>query len=181
MSVPCVRGEIVMMDTSEIDLQKNGKALKIKVRGFITEASELFLQDLSEYEEVVLDFQETTFINSLGIRLWVEWFKGPKVPSSTVVKLINCVPSLVSQFNMVKGFLAQNCTVESVYANYYVEESDEEKKILLERGKDFEPENNGQEGWVKIQEEIQAPTGEELVLDTIKEKYFSFLGKVKFI
>lgn len=168
------------MEMSEIELQENGNKLLIKVKGFITEASELFKQDLSRYSDVTLDFKDTSFINSLGIRLWVEWFKGPKIPPTTKVKLINCVPSLVSQFNMVKGFVSQNCMVESVFANYYVEESDEEKKILLERGKDFEPEANGQEGWVKIKEEINQ-NGEELVLDTIKEKYFSFLGKVKFI
>lgn len=169
------------MEKSEIIVEDQSDRRVIKVRGFISENSDLFKQDLSLFSEVILDFQDTSFINSLGIRLWVEWFKSAKVPGGTTVKLINCVPSLVSQFNMVKGFIAANCVVESLYANYYVEDSDDEKKILLVKGKDFEPEQSGQEGWVKIQEEIETEDGEELILDTIKEKYFSFLGKVKFL
>ncbi|MCB0389712.1 MAG: hypothetical protein KDD58_00405 [Bdellovibrionales bacterium] len=169
------------METSEIVTTVEGDKLVVKIKGFISETSELFSLDLSPYREVVLDFEETSFINSLGIRLWMEWFKSDKVPVSTQVRLINCVPSLVSQFNMVKGFISDNCSVESIYANYYIEDSAQERKILLIKGKDFEPEKDGQEGWVKIQEEIDTQDGEELVLDTIKEKYFSFLGKVKFI
>jgi anti-anti-sigma regulatory factor len=170
-----------MTDASEIVLNKTNGNLTIKVKGFISELSDLFKQDLSGYKVVILDFEETTFINSLGIRLWVDWFKSTRIPATTTVKLINCVPSLVSQFNMVKGFISSNCIIESLYANYYVEESDEEKRVLLTRSKDFEPEKDGHEGWVKIKEEITTPKGEEMVLDTIKEKYFSFLGKVKFI
>lgn len=169
------------METSGITTEAQDKKLFIKIKGFISESSELFNQDLSPYIEVILDFENTTFINSLGIRLWMEWFKSDRVPTSTKIKLIHCVPSLVSQFNMVKGFINHNCSIESIYANYYVEDTAQERKILLERGKDFEPEKDGQEGWVKIQEEIATPDGDELVLDTIKEKYFSFLGKVKFI
>ncbi|MCB9027313.1 MAG: hypothetical protein H6625_13410 [Bdellovibrionaceae bacterium] len=169
------------METSEITLDAQGDVLFIKIKGFISETSELFSQDLSPYKEVTLDFEHTTFINSLGIRLWMEWFKGDKVPQNVKVKLIHCVPSLVSQFNMVRGFINNSCSVESIYANYYIEDSAQERKILLVRGKDFEPESNNQEGWVKIREEINTAEGDELVLDTIKEKYFSFLGKIKFI
>ena len=168
------------METCTISIKSSGDEATVTISGFINEGCELFKTDFSKYSKVTIDFENTTFINSLGIRMWMDWLRSDKVLGQTKLILINCVPSLVAQFNMIKGFLTENCEVQSLYADYYFEDSSEEHRVLLTRGEEFLPETNGQPGWVKIAEEIETDKGEELILDTIKEKYFAFLGQVKF-
>ncbi len=167
------------MENARVKQIPDGENVLIKISGFISESCALFKTDFKQFKQVTIDFTDTTFINSLGIRYWIEWVNSNKLGADTKVKLAACVPSMVSQFNMIKGFLARNCEVVSIYVDYFSEGSDNNQRVLLKKGEDFEAEKENKPGWVKIKESIKVGS-EEFTLDTIKEKYFSFLGKIEF-
>ena len=147
------------MSKLKIETKDNGTYL---LEGEITEDADLGFFEKASSQEILLDLNQVTFINSCGIRDWIEAqakFQGHKIVYE------NCPQVIVEQMNMVKGFIANGGEVKSFYAPYYNEKTDQEVKILIDPS-----EVKDSKAPVK-----KADDGTELEFDDIELQYFSFL------
>lgn len=147
--------------------QDNKPLLKFK-GGIDEEAQFPTIEGLSG--EVFVDLKDVSAINSIGIRAWIRWFSSM---SSVQFNFINCPKALVMQMNMVEGFLPASSKVSSLEVPFYCEESDEEKDVMFEVGKEIIIDGDQ----VKLQFDKSNICGGdcEPELDVNEAKYFRFL------
>jgi hypothetical protein len=129
-----------------------------------------FPQVSSIADSVVIDLQQVSAINSVGIRAWIMWFS--QFPQ-THFTFVNCPKALVMQMNMVEGFLPEKHDVLSLEVPFYCEDCDKEKEVLMTVGKEILL----QEGQVKLNFDKSTICGEgcEPELDVSEVKFFRFL------
>ncbi len=156
------------MDFSAEKLE-NGSAT-ISLRGAINEDSELslkrVLEELAGIPEVTFDFSETTSINSLGVRAWVQFLRAAAEGRSITFK--ECTPDIISQINMIPSF-AGKANVASFYTFYLCEECNKTEKILIER-QNLPPK--------EMPERAKCPScGKEMETEELEDEYFAFLLK----
>ncbi len=151
------------------DKTAEGAATVIALRGNIDEDANFSTISLDGAQQVVLDLEQVSAINSCGIREWIKWIKT--APSSKFVYR-KCPKVIVDQINMVSGFLPENGLVESFFVPYYSDASDTEKMVLFTNGKEFK----GAE--IFPPEEVKDDAkGDVMEMDVIEAKYFKFLKK----
>lgn len=116
-------------------------------------------------KKAIINCNDLTYINSAGIRSLINFIEE-LIQNVESITYSQCPITLVSQFNMVKGFFPKNVTVESFYCPYFNPTTDEEKKILV-FSKDI---LNNEAPSIKDENE------NELEFDGFKDKYFQFLS-----
>lgn len=156
------------MGNFKAELINNGSIDLLKLEGHIDEDANLETIPKSKAQEIEIDFQKVTAINSCGIREWIKWLKT--IPLTIKVSYIHCPKIIVDQVNMVAGFIPENGTIKSFYVPYYAESSDREKMILFTEGKEFKGSDVNPPKIIKDEQ-----TGEEMEMDVIESKYFKFL------
>lgn len=85
-------------------------------------------------QRLVIDFEEVSFINSLGIRVWMQWLENNP---AECIDFRNLPTSITDQVNMVEGFLPASGKVESFYVPFECEECDLETHHHFEEGREF--------------------------------------------
>lgn len=150
-----------------IDSKAEGGKLVVNLKGSIDEDANFQPLDVGANTGVVLNLQDVTAINSVGIREWIKWVKA--IPASVQLIVKNCPKIIVDQINMVSGFLPPTTVVESFYVPYFADASGEEKMVLFTNGKEFKG------GEVTAPAGIKDSAGEEMEMDVIEAKYFKFL------
>ncbi|HMN67838.1 MAG TPA: hypothetical protein PKC28_04795 [Bdellovibrionales bacterium] len=150
-----------------INKSQDGTKVVLAIQGNIDEDANFTPPDLGSSSAIVLDLEEVTAINSVGIREWIKWVKT--LPASLPLSVRRCPKIIVDQINMVAGFLPQGAVVESFYVPYYSDASGNEKMVLFENGKEFKG------GDVHPPNEVKDETGEVMEMDVIESKYFKFL------
>lgn len=79
---------------------------------------------------LVINLAKLTFINSLGIRHWVNWIKSLRTEKG--ITLTQCAPPFVRQLGILHTFLPKDVSVKSICVPYYCEEcSYEEQKLII--------------------------------------------------
>ncbi len=154
------------MSDYTISTSNEGSALKLSVKGQVNENFAFDDLDLGGAGTIHLDLEGITLMNSSGVKRWFKFIEA--IPATTKIVYQNVPPIIVTQMNIVEGFLSPNAEVETFYAPYFDEENDEEVKKLLKPSE------------VK---DKKAPTftndgGEELEFDALEETYFKFLDKL---
>lgn len=156
------------MSQFKVAKTENQGVVSLALEGQIDEDATFEAYNLSSAQEVVLELEKVSAINSCGIREWVKWVKSAK--PGTKITMKHCPKVIVDQINMVAGFLPENGLVESFYVPYYAEGSGNEKMVLFRNGQEFTGGNLKPPAGIKDDE-----TGDEMEMDVIEAKYFKFL------
>lgn len=152
-----------MSDTLRLETQILDNKLVVEVIGQIDEDS-VFEKILSIKQEIyVFNLEKVTLINSCGVREWIDFLE--KLPAGSQIIYRNVPQIVVEQINMVQGFVRQGASIESFYAPYYNEKSDEVISILL----DADKVRDGKAPSMKDD------SGNELEFDAIEAQYFNFI------
>jgi len=133
------------------------------ISGQINEDSDFSSLKEVESNELIIDFEGVSLINSCGIREWIEFQKNEFNFSKIIYR--KCSQVVVEQMNIVKGFIHPAGVIESFYAPYFDEENDLEIKILLTPAEVINSTAPS-----KFNENKN-----ELEFDDIEQQYFSFL------
>jgi hypothetical protein len=116
--------------------------------------------------EVTFDLAGVSRINSEGIRRWIVFMQG--VEGIERLKLVRCSVAVVEQLNMIRG-VEGSAEVVSFYAPYINTENGDEELKLLHISQVPDP----------LKPPVfPCPTGGDLVLDDIPERYLHFLTHV---
>ena len=143
------------------------------LEGPISEKTELFSHDVRKAKTLTIDMQRITFINSIGVKNWIMWMMS--VPHSCKIELRNCPFVIISQINMVQGFLPKSARVQSFYAPYVNEDGDEIERLLV-RGVDYEYAEPGKPAMKAFLDPYKDPaSNEEYEPDFIPDKITKFL------
>lgn len=157
------------MGQFQVDKKSEGGGLALHLKGSIDEDAVLANISFDNAQQIVLDLEKVTAINSCGIREWIKWLKG--APGGAKIIYRNCPKIIVDQINMVAGFLPDSAVVESFYVPYFNENSGTEKMILFRRGTEFK------DGELNPPAAVKDDGGQEMEMDVIEAKYFKFLKK----
>ncbi|MCO4794148.1 MAG: hypothetical protein KC493_10565 [Bacteriovoracaceae bacterium] len=151
-----------MSATLKLETQILDNKVEVKVIGQIDEDAS-FEKILSIKQEVyIFDLEEINLINSCGVREWINFLE--KLPSTSSITYRNVPQVVVEQINMVQGFVREGAQIESFYAPYYNEQTDQVVKILINV-------NDVKDG--KAPQKDQ--DGTTLEFDAIEAQYFNFI------
>jgi hypothetical protein len=150
-----------------ISTSKDGQKLVVTMKGSVDEDAVFQSVDAAGCTTILLDLNEITAINSVGIREWIKWNKT--FPAGVGVAVKNCPKIMVDQINMVAGFLPDGTVVESFFVPYYSDDSGEEKMVLYSFGKEVKG------GEVFPPAAVKDSEGKDMEMDIIEAKYFKFL------
>ena len=157
------------MGQFKVEKKKEGQALVVSMGGSVDEDAILGNIEFENANEIVLDLEKVTAINSCGIREWIKWIKA--APGTSKIVYRKCPKVIVDQINMVAGFLPENGNVESFFVPYFNEATGNEKMVLFKNGVEY---NNGE---VNPPDVVKDETGDPMEMDVIEAKYFKFLKK----
>jgi hypothetical protein len=93
-----------MSSTSNIAVQETPEGLVITVTGMISERSVLAVPNVAPGQRVIINPSAVNHINSLGVRMWIEFVNGLCGRSQDVV-VRQLSPALVLQASMISTFL----------------------------------------------------------------------------
>lgn len=124
------------MKDFKIDLQSKDQAAHVSLTGRINENAEFTpIKGLSQ-AIVYLDLKNIVSINSSGTRLFLQWLHSLDPRSVIHISLLPRV--IVEQMNLIYAHLPATTVIDSFYVPYFCEESQEEKLVLYQRGKEFD-------------------------------------------
>ncbi len=134
-----------------------------RLSGQIDEDADLSQINPEGVKEVIFDLDDVTLINSCGIRDWVKF--QSELSDDLKIVYRKCPQVIVEQLNIIKGFIKDGGLIESFYAPYYNEVTDEEVKLLITPNEVVDskaPEKKDSDGNI-------------LEFDEIELQYFNFL------
>ena len=122
--------------------------------------------DISNSSKVVFNFKDVLMINSCGVREWIGLLKT--IPSGVELAYEECKPIIVTQMNIIAGFVVPGMRVISFYAPYF-DPSDESEAMHLIKTSEL----------TTIPPVFKNKNGETLDFDAHPEKYFHFLKMIR--
>ena len=155
------------METTIQVTQDNGQDL-VTIVGPINEEAEIHLSKLAEGlgQTVTINFKQVTYINSLGVRSWINFMRDMEGKTITFQE---CTPEIVNQINMIPNFKGA-ATVASVYGTYFCDDCDQTQEVLFEAGKSL-----------PTSDEISLPSvnckncgAEDIEFEEVEEAFFAF-------
>lgn len=114
-----------------------------------------------------IDLKGLTYINSIGIRIWVEWLK--RQSARPMISLLHCPFVLTKHFSVASDVLPSNVRVESFFVPYLGQDN-ERGDVLFSRGNEFDDDGEIRPPVVKDRH------GLEMELDVLPS-YFRFLKR----
>jgi len=124
--------------------------------------------------DMVIDFEAVSHINSTGIKHWVQWIDQLQSKyDSMLISLINCPKAIVDQINMVEGFLPKNSVVRSFKVPFYCETCEVDKNYTFVLGREYKKTDSGYE--LTVPDHSCDKEGCEMEPDVVEKKYFRFL------
>ncbi len=157
---------------SKMQVKQTGSKFEFSIEGAISEKCPLFDYSITDATEIILDLEKMTFINSIGVKNWINWTF--KIPSQCKLELHKCPFVIINQVNIVQGFLPKQARIQSFFAPY-ISESGEEMTILCQRGTHYEYASPGFPPRLDIPETITSSDNEEFEPDFVLSKISKFL------
>jgi hypothetical protein len=118
--------------------------------------------------EVIVNCREITRINSVGIRVWLRYFRG-LAEKKVKVTLLECPPPVVEHFNNISNFRGKS-EVESILVPYrctICKIAESELHTIKEIKKKLPP-----------NEKNCTHCGKKSVFDDITQEYFKFVKEI---
>lgn len=108
---------------------------KVVIIGPINEEAEVHFSKLPETlgKNVLINFRQVTFINSLGVRAWINFMRQL---SGRALVFEECTPEIVNQINMIPNFKG-NAKITSVYGTFFCETCNVSQEEIFIAGKNF--------------------------------------------
>lgn len=160
------------MSEFSVEQATEGDKLVLVFSGPIDENTQFPNPDLGGQSCLVLDFNDVTYINSIGIKGWIQWITP--LAEKTAVEFRRCPKAIIFQINMVKNFLPENGKVTSFYLPLFCEACDGEDSALLEVGQDIVIEGE-KANITKDLSVCKHCSDGDVEPDVIEKKYFRFL------
>ena len=156
-------------------VEREDTRIRAFLDGSIGESTPLFILPLPGVTSLSVDLTGVHSINSIGVKHWILWTL--RIPKTCMVKLINCPYMIVSQANIVVGFLSPGMSVESFRAPYACEACGVEIIRTLTRGHDYEYAAPAKPHMINLPPQSECPKCKknELTPDFFLEKTFKFL------
>jgi hypothetical protein len=151
------------MNRCQVKSVNNNNTVEFVFSGCIDESLASYLDVFPKLPTFNMNFKDITSINSTGIREWIKLITKLK---DSQINCYHCPKVFIDQVNMVKGFVTENVII---HVPYFSEDASLEKVILLESGKNFQP------NFVNFNEKIKDENGVEFEIDVIPAKYFKFI------
>ncbi len=122
------------METSVQILQEKDYD-KVVIVGPINEEAEVHFAKLPESlgKKVVINFRQVAFINSLGVRAWINFMR--ELGNRTLV-FEECTPEIVNQINMIPNFKG-NASIQSVFGTFFCSSCNTSQEELFVTGRNF--------------------------------------------
>lgn len=142
--------------------------------GSMTEA--IYMPEWPEHNQettVIIDLENLTAINSLGVSKLISWLKEIRTKS---LFFRNCPPFYIYQVNMIPDMIPDFAIIDSCYVIYYNGESGKEKRVHFRRGVHYVR-------WSEKNIQIEEPTQGEgkieqgFVIDVEPRSFFKFASK----
>lgn len=165
------------MASAKITQTKNGDTLKLVVSGYIGEGAELFDLNFAGVKKVQIDLSGVNYMNSVGVKNWITW--TTRFPNDLQIELHNCPTLIVSQVNMVAGFLPNNGTVESLTAPFNCATDNREVGVVLTRGKEYQYASSSQTSSINLPTVNCPKCNKPMELDVVEAKFFNFLKSIR--
>lgn len=145
-----------------------GAMVHVRVHGSLTEDAVLYecLANVTD-QDIVLDCEDVTRINSCGVRDWVRWMQALEQRKNRVF-LRRCSPALVAQFNMIRNFTGQ-AHVLSILAPFICESCQRESTQVFAT-QEMPP------GFIPVSPPCPQ-CGTDMTFDEIPESYFDFVER----
>jgi CheY-like chemotaxis protein len=163
--------ERMLADLGLWEVTDKGDALQVALRGDITERTEFTaLREQLGQREIVFDLSGVRYMNSTGIRRWVEFLEslGDKASYS----FVRCSVGFTAQLSLVDR-AAGHGRVVSFMAPYRCEVCDRESEHLIRAVDLVRPAGKS----LPDTPRFECPTcGEALELDELPERFFAFLA-----
>jgi anti-anti-sigma regulatory factor len=93
-----------MSSTSNLSVQETPEGVVVTVKGMISERSELTPPNVAPGQRVIIDPAGVNHINSLGVRIWIDFVDSLCGRTQEVV-IRQLSPALVLQASMISSFL----------------------------------------------------------------------------
>lgn len=170
--------ETPRMSKCNINISELRGSLLLQISGAIDE--DFAKPDLPQktFSKVIFDLDKVDFINSLGIRNWVQWIREVEgTYKDTQFFFQNCPVCIVNQLNMLKGFLPSQSKVTSLYVPFFCEECESSEEPLLVLGGDIRVSGSSENFSITLPE-VKCNCGAEnpMEVDIPPRKYFRFIG-----
>lgn len=124
--------------SSSITAKKSRHSIDLVFSGEISEASNFPELDLNNVENVNLNTEGVTYINSSGLRKWLIWISEfeNSFPHQQL-NLQRVKPVLVNQMRNIATFVPQKTKIESIYLPFYCEACDRSEEKFASCGSEF--------------------------------------------
>ena len=149
----------------KVSVTKTETQTFIDVDGAVDERA--VLPQLSAIQgQIIINLAQLTFINSLGIRIWIKWIKSLKADKG--IALVNCSPPFVRQMSILQNFIPEGVTVKDILVPYYCAQCSHEDQKLV----------NVERALQTVPNEIPcAKCNGKMELGILKNSYFKFWEK----
>lgn len=152
------------MSNLKVDVKAENGVTIIGLNGRIDEDADLSAILAHKEENLLINFNHVEMINSCGIREWINML----AELTGKITYSHCPQAVIEQINMVHGFIKPGIDVESFYAPYYEESSDDVKMMLIKT-------SDVKDNKAPV---LKNDNGEELEFDAIEAQYFQFIKQM---
>ena len=157
--------------------QLDDSNLELVLSGFLDETSKPPIDlDLKNIMALYIDFEDLKFINSGGIKNWVNFTKHLEKFDDTTVVYKNCHRIMIDQINLIDGLLPKNASVLSLYIPVFCKKCEKTYEV-------FQLTNQLDNNFSSILSKVNpsncqsSGTCKQLELDIFPEFYFKFLKR----
>lgn len=155
--------------------EEDSSSLELKLNGYFDEFASLPENiDFSKYKSFYIDFSGVDFINSGGIKLWVNFAETLDTHTELKTYFRKCKRIVVDQINLIEGFLPANAEVLSVYVPIFCDKCERSFNA-------FQDISKLKENFHEIFSRVQDPQCGEFPkctksfeVDIIDERFFKF-------
>jgi hypothetical protein len=103
----------------------------LKLSGYLDENASLNSSTVeASVKTLMINFQELVFINSIGIKYWVDFMGQLGERENLKIIYQNCRKQIVDSVNTISGFLPPNAEIQSFYSPVYCSQCDRSFEIL---------------------------------------------------
>lgn len=157
-----------------MDVKVLGGTYQMFLEGPISEKTALYDYNIKNATELILDLEKVTFINSIGVKNWINWTM--RIPDKASITLVKCPFVIVNQVNIVHGFLPHRARIESFFAPFICESCSTEKIEMLVKDQHYTYATSATPASVNLPELKCPKCGEMMGPDFMEKKVFSMLN-----